>query len=733
MLAYSLLFTAAYLIHVATYCAQNLKGLGYSNVATKSTKVEESDEYVGRDERQDANSHKYTHVFPLFYEKAKAMENEVAITELEDSEVKRETTYGQLFQQALSLSHHLNTLDGGVPMKKYEEACNKGQFKLLGIYGSNSANWLVADLASMVSGVTSLVMHSKFSIDEVCEILNESKLEWLCIDLNLVESLLERKDKLPHLKKLIILDNLNHNTNKGKRANRPGAPTETQEQKEKREKSEKLEKENLDLFKKLKAKAEELQMSMCEINDLTKDKVTKYNVAKKSDPEHISTIVYTSGTSGKPKGVMLSNRALYYTVVPVSKLSIFATFQPKHHFSYLPLSHIYERAIAYLSFYRGIHIRVWSKDITLFSKDLSQSGTNIVVGVPKVFNRIYTSIINEIAKLPPFKRFMVQRIIAMRRANNSGAFSKFLEDLTHVSQKIRDTINPTADVFLSAGGKISPKVERDLSVLLNINFYQAYGLTETTGPVIVQHVRDTSTGNIGGPVSPHVQYKVQTWEKYNAKAKPPRGELLLKGPQLFSGYFLKPEQTKNAFTKDGFYKTGDVVQINKDGSITFLDRSKGLVKLSQGEYIETEMLNNLYSDIEFVNHCVVYGDDSMDGPLAILNLDKSLFAKFLERDGVLKEQGITIEEFLKNLNDEKLNKEVYLKYVREKMLGMYKTTNLNRYNIINDIYLTGKVWDTSNYLTPTLKVRNFYVYKDFQSFIDKIRKGYKDKMKLKNK
>ncbi|ANQ06656.1 ATP-dependent acyl-coa synthetase [Plasmodium coatneyi] len=734
MHVYSLLFTAAYLINTATYSAQNLKGLSYSTVATQSTKVGESDVYVGRDEQLEAETNTYKHLFPLLLEKAKSIANEVAITELEDSEVKRETTYGEIFDQALSLGRYLNRKDGGIPKKEYkEEQCNNGKFKLLGIYGSNSANWLVADFACMASGVTSLVMHSKFSIDEVCEILNESKLEWLCIDLNLVEPLLEKKDKLPYLKKLLILDNLSLSTNKGRRVNRPGAPPETEEQKEKREKSEKLEEENYELFKKLKSKAEELGMSMSEINDFTKDQVPSYKVLKEHKPEHISTIVYTSGTSGKPKGVMLSNRALYYTVVPVSRWSIFLKFNPQQHFSYLPLSHIYERSIAYLSFYRQMKIKIWSKDISLFSKDMSQSGANIIVGVPKVFNRLYTTIMGEIAKLPAHKRFMVKKIIALRRGNNYGAFSKLLENMTHVSQKIKEKINPALEAFFSGGGKISPKVERDLSVLLNINFYQGYGLTETTGPIIVQHQRDYSTNNIGGPVSPYVQYKVVTWEKYDAKGRPPRGELLLKGKQLFSGYFLRPEQTKNAFTDDEFYKTGDVVQINKDGSITFLDRSKGLVKLSQGEYIETDMLNNLYADIDFVNHCVVYGDDSMDGPLAVINVDKDIFAKCLERDGVLKEQGITASDFLKNLNDDTLNQEHYLKYVREKMFEMYKTTNLNRYNVINDIYLTCKLWDTSNYLTPTFKVRTFYVFNDFKFFIDKVKKGYKDKMKAKNK
>ncbi|KYN93138.1 acyl-CoA synthetase, partial [Plasmodium gaboni] len=183
---------------------------------------------------------------------------------------------------------------------------------------------------------------------------------------------------------------------------------------------------------------------------------------------------------------------------------------------------------------------------------------------------------------------------------------------------------------------------------------------------------------------------------------------------------------------DGFFITGDVVQVNDNGSLKFLDRSKGLVKLSQGEYIETEMLNNLYSQIPFVNFCVVYGDDSMDGPLAIISVDKSLLFTSLKNDNMLEKTGVNEKNYEDKLIDETLNETIYVDYVKEKMMELYKGTNLSRYNIINHIYLTSKIWDTNNYLTPTLKVKRFHLFKDFSFYIDIVKQKYVDKLKGNN-
>ncbi|SBT84284.1 acyl-CoA synthetase, putative [Plasmodium ovale] len=729
MVVFNLFIAVVYLLQMQLYNAQEHEKVGvYAKVTTKPCTEQESNEYIGKDYNNNTLDYKYDHLYSLIQENNKSRGDKHAIIELEDGEPRYYCTYKELLKKALCFSNVLNNANGGVPAKKYKEEQNNGTFRLLGIYGSNSANWITADLACMASGITSLVMHSKFSVPEVVDILNESKLEWLCIDLNLVKDLLSHKDKLPHLKHLILLDHFPKppaKTNEKKRQgnNMRGGKSEEKSKEDFTEKD----KEKLKELMKLKVEAKKLGLTISEFDNLTKTP-PKTPPKPNTSPKFVTTIVYTSGTSGRPKGVMLTNSSVYYTIVPLSKHTVFNSFDTGNHISYLPLSHVFERVAVYLSLYLGTEIKVWSKDLSYFAHDLHASRVNGIGGVPKVFNRIYSNIMVEIEKLPKMKRFIVKKIISMRKSNHNGKFSKFLESVTHISEKIRDKVNPNLSVIVCGGGKISPTVENELCVLLDVNLYQGYGLTETSGPLFLQNSKDYSVNNLGGPVSPNTFFKLVTWETYNSKGKPPKGELLLKSEQLFAGYFLRKEETEKSFTKDGFYKTGDVVQVNPNGSLTFLDRSKGLVKLSQGEYIETEMLNNLYSELLFVNYCVVYGEDSFDGPLAIISVDKDILAKCLADDNILKKLGITEKQFLEELNDEKLNQDVYVDYVKQKMLELYKKTNLNRYNIISHVYLTCKVWDTTNYLTPTFKVRRFNVFRDFSFFIDKIREYYKSKL-----
>ncbi|CRG98700.1 acyl-CoA synthetase, putative [Plasmodium relictum] len=710
MFIFNLFVLFFYLFETPHYYSKNLTGGSYSEVYAKSCTDEEICIYHKIDyDNKPAINYTYTHIFELILKKNKFNNKKQAIIEYECGKPKYFLTYDALFNRILGFSHSLNNFEGGVPVKSFdEEKQNNGKFRLLGIYGSNSANWITADLAAMISGVTTIVMHSKFSVDEIVEILSQSKLEWLCIDLNLVEKLLARRDDLPDLKYLIILDHVkssNESNDKKEEDNHEVDEVCENEQ------------EKLKKFNELKEIADMSGIKIIKFEDLINIDVETVTIQNKNK-DFISSIVYTSGTSGKPKGVMLSNKNFYYTIVPLYDFSLFAHGVVKH-LSYLPLSHIYERINVLLCLLKGLEVHVWSKEINYFIKDLAEAKSSFLTGVPKVFSKLYTNIMTEINKLPKVKRFFVGQILKIRRYNNNGKFSRFIESITRVSKKIKKRINPNLTFMINGGGRLSPKIEKELRILLDAKIYQGYGLTETTGPIFLQHKRDMSYNSIGGPISNNTLFKLASWETYKTNDKIPKGELLIKSDQLFNGYFLREDQTKNAFTEDGFYKTGDIVQINENGSLTFLDRSKGLVKLSQGEYIETEMLNNLYSEVPFINFCVVYGDEDLDGPIAIVSIDKDIFTKSLLEDDILTNQGISEKEFLTLLDDDMINSDIYLNYVRTKMHEVYKKTNLNRYNLISTIYLTVKTWNTDNYLTPTFKVKRFSVFKDYSFFIEK--------------
>ncbi|SOV20760.1 acyl-CoA synthetase, putative [Plasmodium sp. DRC-Itaito] len=720
---------------------------GYAEIYEKPANANESCVYCMKDYKRKNSKYVYKHIVRMFFEKHNLNNNNIALIEHECGEPQNYMTYEIFFKKILSFSNCLNKNEEfNIPEKAYNEEMNDGKFKLLGLYGSNSINWLISDLGAMLSGVTTLVMHSKFSTDVIVDILNETQLEWLCLDLDLVEGLLRHINELPHLKNLIILDTIakqsmiNSNNEKGKKkSNLKNKENLNNINNKKGSELSKTvggvnlgpiqyDKEKLAKINVLKGKFNNCGKKLILLDDMTKKETTNFNIINE-DPEFVISIVYTSGTSGKPKGVMLSNKNLYNQIYSLYNHSVRETYSFQYHLSYLPISHVLERTFAYSIILFGGTLNIWSKDLSYFSKDIYNSKDFIMGGVPKVFSRMYTNIITEIKNLSPFKRCIINTIVSLRKHNKNGWFVNFLENIFHVSRKIKEKINPNLQIILNCGGKLSAEVAQELCALLNINYCQGYGLTESAGGIFGNHEKDTNFECIGGPIAANTKYKVRSWETYKATDTLPKGELLVKSDSIFKGYFLEKEHTKKAFTKDGYFITGDVVQINKNGSLLFLDRSKGLLKLSQGEYIETDMLNNLYSEIIFVNFCVVYGDDSMDGPLAIVSVDKSLFFKCLKDDNMLEKTGVNENNYSDKLTDDNINNNIFVEYVKEKMMEVYKETNLSRYNIINNIYLTTKIWDTNNYLTPTYKVKRFHVFKDYAFFINEVKNLYKNKLK----
>ncbi|CAD2102613.1 acyl-CoA synthetase, putative [Plasmodium vinckei brucechwatti] len=744
MKLYGLLGIIIYALAPSKYKCQDKKegAISYAKVHTSSSNENESDVYKAIDKSDPG----YKYILDLIMESAQKKMNIPAVIENAYGKRAETYTYKMLIDKVNAFSSVLDSYDGGVPEKSYDEKENDGKFKILGIYGNNSMNWLVADMAAMNSGVTSLAMHSRFSIDEVIAILNESKLEWLCLDLKHAQELLERINDLPHLKKLIVLDHIPMNDpNKQKELNKNNTKQKSLKGSRKTKKSsstpeeikhkELLEKnkQNLyDTYMKVKKAAEKNNIEIYSMEYAMEKLVQRRTDKKKQNksPNFISTIIYTSGTSGQPKGVMLSNKNLYYAIEAPTSSEMLDYFPTKYHLSYLPMSHAFERAVIYFGLSKGVPINIFSNDINYFKDDLLGSEASSIVGVPKILNRLYSGIQTEIANLPPVKKFIVNTALDIRRSHRHGKLDRFVESITGVSKKIRSKINPSLKMFLSGGGKLSSDVESELSLLLDIDIYQGFGMTETAGSIFMQGPKDKSINTVGGAHIKPIEYKVSTWETYDAKSKPPKGELLIKSDQLFRGYFLKEDLTKSVFTKDNYFKTGDVVQINQNGSITFLDRSKGLLKLSQGEYIETETLNNLYSMIPYINYCVAYADDTMDGPMAILSVDKNLFSQHLENDGILKKLNITRKEFMDKVLDEEVNKKKeYVDYIKKDMLEAYNKTNLSRYNLINDIYITMGLWDTSNYLTPTFKVKRFKLIKDYDFYFQQVKSKYKEKLK----
>lgn len=712
----------------------NNSSLHYSDPRYESPFPHQTKVYgIAHNLMQQSSSIEYSSYVSLFLKNIDFVEGKRAVVEYQNGKPHFMYTYRDILNQVNGFACAIDSFDGGLHTRTFDEERNEGKFRLLGLCADNSANWIIIDLASQMSNITTVIMHAKFGMEELLHVLKETKLEWLCVGIAMAEKLVSKLPELPHLTHLIIVDNISDlgSTQKGslyqsitvsskKKTDAPVNRIQHQGHMIHDADDRTVSKNILERIEKLKKDVKQYGVKVIKIHELISYGQVKKCQKKKNygNPNFVATIVYTSGTCGKPKGVMLTNKNIFHAVFPLKSVDLFQNRYNNKHFSYLPVSHIYERVNVLFALLRRDEINIWSKNIKKFTEDLFDIQPQILTGVPKVFAKIYMNIREQVDKLPKLKRALVLGVFKMRK-KLPRRLGIFLNWLIPISKRIKSRINPTMDIMINGGGKIPTNVQSGLYNLMNVPMYQGYGLTESTGPIFLQREKDHSVNNIGGPISAFLRFRLQSWESYSVTDKEPKGELQIKGDSVFVGYFLNKKETSKAFTPDGFFKTGDVVRLNKNGSLSFLDRSKSLIKLSQGEYIETETLNNVYSEVPFINHCVVYGDETMDRPIAIVSIDTSLFIDALITDGVLKDKN-AISQFKNGtlkVNDAMVNTAAYISYVKDKMLEVYNQTTLNQYNVIDDIYLCTEAWTTEDYLTHTFKLRRFRILKDFEFFI----------------
>lgn len=173
--------------------------------------------------------------------------------------------------------------------------------------------------------------------------------------------------------------------------------------------------------------------------------------------------------------------------------------------------------------------------------------------------------------------------------------------------------------MISASAPVSEDVLNFYKLSMGIHVYEVYGQTETNGPATVTHPLDRTGGHVGG-VIPSMRVRLRDVPElgYLSTDNPPRGEVQFIGSNVFKGYFKNPEKTKEAFSEDGWLNSGDVGMILPNGAIKIIDRAKNIFKLSQGEYIAPEKLENIYSQCPVVQQIFVYGDSLQHYLIAVI-------------------------------------------------------------------------------------------------------------------
>nr|GLL29154.1 long chain acyl-CoA synthetase 4-like [Ipomoea trifida] len=444
---------------------------------------------------------------------------------------------------------------------------------------------------------------------------------------------------------------------------------------------------------------------------LGKDKDFDLPVKKKTD---ICTIMYTSGTTGDPKGVMISNNSIVTLIAGVKRLlecANEALTANDVYLSFLPLAHIFDRAIEECFIHHGASIGFWRGDVKLLVEDIGELKPTVFCAVPRVLDRIYSGLQQKISTGGLVKNTMFNFAYAfkfhnMKKGRRHYEASPLCDKM--VFSKVKAGLGGRVRIILSGAAPLASHIETFLRVVACAHVLQGYGLTETCAGTFVSLPNQLDMLGTVGPPVPNVDVCLESVPEmgYDALSSIPRGEICVRGDTLFSGYYKREDLTQEVMI-DGWFHTGDIGEWQPNGSLKVIDRKKNIFKLSQGEYVAVENLENIFGEISVIDMIWIYGNSFEYFLVAVINPNKPLVEKWAEQNGLAGD----FESLCENPS------------VKEYILGELSKTakekKLKGFEVIKAVHLDPVPFDMErDLLTPTFKKKRPQLLKYYQNIID---------------
>ncbi|CAJ1977237.1 unnamed protein product [Sphenostylis stenocarpa] len=352
-------------------------------------------------------------------------------------------------------------------------------------------------------------------------------------------------------------------------------------------------------------------------------------------PDDIATICYTSGTTGTPKGAVLTHGNF---IASVAGSTMDEKFGPSDvYISYLPLAHIYERANQVMAVHFGIAVGFFQGDSMKLMDDLALLRPTVFCSVPRLYNRIYAGIINAVKTSGGLKeRLFNAAYNAKRQALLHGKNPSPMWDRL-VFNKIKEKLGGRVRFMASGASPLSPDIMEFLKICFGGRVTEGYGMTESTCVISCIDEGDTLGGHVG---SPNLACEIKLVDvpemNYTSEDQPtPRGEICVRGPIVFQGYHKDEAQTREVIDEDGWLHTGDIGTWLPGGRLKIIDRKKNIFKLAQGEYIAPEKIENVYAKCKFVAQCFVYGDSLNASLVAVVSVDHDILKAWAASEGIM--------------------------------------------------------------------------------------------------
>ncbi|NWT36143.1 ACSL1 ligase, partial [Chroicocephalus maculipennis] len=424
-------------------------------------------------------------------------------------------------------------------------------------------------------------------------------------------------------------------------------------------------------------------------------------------PEDLAVICFTSGTTGNPKGAMITHQNI------VSNASAFVkttekTFIPSSDdilISFLPLAHMFERIVE-------VSIRLdlrWILHCLLCAGLLYRYSYNVLCYTCCLFRLFYFFLTIFGQADTSLKRWMLDFASKRKEAElRSGIVrnNSFWDKV--IFRKIQASLGGKVRLMVTGAAPVSASVLTFLRTALGCQFYEGYGQTECTAGCSLSLPGDWTAGHVGAPM-PCSIIKLVDVQEMNYLASRGEGEVCVKGPNVFRGYLKDPEKTAEALDKDGWLHTGDIGKWLPNGTLKIIDRKKHIFKLAQGEYIAPEKIENVYLRCEALAQVFVHGESLQAFLVAIVIPDPETLRNWAKKRGF---EG-SYEELCKNKD--------LKKHILEDMLRIGKESGLKSFEQVKDIFIHTEMFSIENgLLTPTLKAKRPELRKYFQSQIDEL-------------
>ncbi len=527
----------------------------------------------------------------------------------------------------------------------------------VGIIANNRSEWLITDLGILIAGMINVPIYPTITEDDYEYILNNAEVK-ICFvsDEDLFKKVSSVKAKVPTLERLYSYN----------------------------------------------------KVSACDhwsvVKELGKGKnIERINEIKSSVKEDdLATLIYTSGTTGRPKGVMLTHKNMVSNSLASRKRLPLGSDSKS--LSFLPLCHVYERMISYLYFYTGTSI-YYAESLETIGDNLREVQPDVFTAVPRLLEKVYDKIVAKGTELTGIKKGLFFWALGLgQRYELNGANGAFYEFQLKLANKIifnkwREALGGNAKAVASGAAALQPRLAR-VFLAAQIPIMEGYGLTETSPVLAVNEEANDGVriGTCGRPLD-NVQIKIAD-----------DGEILAKGPSVMMGYYKNEEATKEVFTADGWFKTGDLGILVEGQYLKITGRKKETFKTSGGKYVAPQLLENKMKESNFIEQIMVIGE-SEKHPAAIVQPSFDYLKEWCKRKDITY---TTDAEMIKM-------ELIHNRIMREVNIYNEKFAHFEQ---VKKIILAPSVWGIdSGELTPTMKIKRRILMENFNDQIENCFRG----------